>query len=140
MLPFIWNLLSPLFNFLRIYPLQSLICNYLLFQWVLGHVWGLRRSRVVIKHCSVWVSDSQSCRLLCCSSCQVTHLLNMCQVVVLTEMVFWSLWIVMMHVSANFPGIKVVAGSSFKFSFGSWLSVFKYNSRLIDDLKECEDS
>jgi len=39
----------------------------------------------------------------------------MCQVVVLTEMVFWSLWIVMMHVSANFPGTKVIAVSSFKF-------------------------
>lgn len=48
----------------------------------------------------------------------------LCQFVVLTKMVFWSLWIVMMHVSASFPGRKVVAGSSFKFPFGSELSVF----------------
>lgn len=62
-------------------PLHSLICNYLLFQWVLGHVWGLRRSRVVIQHCSIRVSDCQSCRPLCCSSCQVSRSHDLCQIV-----------------------------------------------------------
>lgn len=33
-----------------------------LFQWVLEHVWGLRRSRFIFQRCSIWVSESQSCR------------------------------------------------------------------------------
>ena len=68
--------------------MHELICNCLLFQWVLGHNWGLRRSRVVIQHCSilgVWKSVLSSS---CCSGYRVTlpyH--DLCQVV-LTAMVF----------------------------------------------------
>jgi len=52
---------------------HSLISNCLLFQWVLGHIWGLRRSRVVVQLCynvGVWKSVLSSS---CCSGCQVLY-------------------------------------------------------------------
>lgn len=58
--------------------LHPLICNCLMFQWVLGHVWGLRRSRVVVRHCSIWVSESQSCRRHVAAVVKLLYLLMIC--------------------------------------------------------------
>jgi len=47
-------------------------------QWVLGHVWGLRRFRVVVRHCSIWVSESQSCRRHVAAVVKLLYLLMIC--------------------------------------------------------------
>lgn len=53
---------------------------------------GLRRSRVVIQHCSVWVSESQSCRRLLPVAAVVRVTLLYVMIRVKLYKLKWYLW------------------------------------------------
>jgi len=84
-------------------------------QWVLGHVWGLRRSRVVVQPCSMWVSESQSCRPHVAAVVELLYLPSndLCQVVVLTAMVFEVsilFWCIMCQPALSGEDLQVGSG------------------------------
>lgn len=65
----------------------------------------MRRSRVVVQHCSIWVSESQSCHLHVAALVVILPSHHLCQVVVLTAMVlvvFMDPFLQMHYVSASF--------------------------------------
>lgn len=112
---FSWIFFYCNFIFFYISSLHPLICNCLLFQWVLGHVWGLRRSRVVVQPCSMWVSESQSCRPHVAAVVELLYLPSndLCQVVVLTAMVFEVsilFWCIMCQPALSGEDLQVGSG------------------------------
>lgn len=113
--PFLVDFFYCNFIFFYISSLHPLICNCLLFQWVLGHVWGLRRSRVVVQPCSMWVSESQSCRPHVAAVVELLYLPSndLCQVVVLTAMVFEVsilFWCIMCQPALSGEDLQVGSG------------------------------